>query len=215
MLSDLFYRFRSIARRTTVEQEMDAELRFHFEQHVDKSIARGLSPDEAVRLARIEFGGFDQVKEECREARGVRVMENFVQDFRYALRTLKKTPGFAMVALLTLALGIGANTAIFSVVYGVLLAPLPYRDASRLMALNEQTPRVGSVSVSYPNFQDWRAQSKSFSQMAFVEQDGWNLVGGTQPELAVGEDVSPNYLSVLGVRPILGRDFAASEEKTG
>ena len=112
---------------------------------------------------RVEFGGIDQVKEECRDARGVRFVETLFQDLRYALRTLRKSPGFTAVALFTLALGIGANTAIFSVVYGVLLRPLPFRDPSRLIVLNETTPKVGYVSVSYPNFLDWRAQSRAFS----------------------------------------------------
>ncbi len=138
-----------------------------------------------------------------------------MQDLRYALRTLRKSPGFTAVALLTLALGIGANTAIFSVVYGVLLRPLPYKDASRLIVLNETTPRVGTVSVSYPNFLDWRAQSRSFSEMAAVCDVGFNLAGISQPENIHGEAVSPNFLSLLGVRPLLGRDFNASEEKAG
>jgi putative ABC transport system permease protein len=215
MLNDLLHRLRSLVHRKTVEGELDDELRFHFEKHVEKSVVAGLSREEAVRRTRMELGGFDQLKEECRDARGVQLMENFIQDVRYALRTLVKSPGFTAVALLTLALGIGANTAIFSVVYGVMLAPLPYRDSARLMVLNETTPKVGSVSVSYPNFLDWRAQSHSFSQMAVVAQTAWNMSGGSQPETVNGEAVSPNYLSMLGVQPMLGRDFDASEEKAG
>jgi len=214
-LNDLLQRMRSLVRRETVEGELDDELRFHVEEHVEKSVAAGLSREEAMRRARLEFGGFDQVKEECRDARGVQLMETFIQDVRYALRTLAKSPGFTAVALLTLALGIGANTAIFSVVYGVMLAPLPYQDSGRLMVLNETTPKVGSVSISYPNFLDWRAQSHSFSEMAVVAQTSWNMAGGSQPENVNGEAVSPNYLSMLGVRPMLGRDFDVSEEKAG
>ena len=215
VLNDLLQRMRSLVRRETVEGELDDELRFHVEEHVEKSVAAGLSREEAMRRARLEFGGFDQVKEECRDARGVQLMETFIQDVRYALRTLAKSPGFTAVALLTLALGIGANTAIFSVVYGVMLAPLPYQDSGRLMVLNETTPKVGSVSISYPNFLDWRAQSHSFSEMAVVAQTSWNMAGGSQPENVNGEAVSPNYLSTLGVRPMLGRDFDVSEEKAG
>ncbi len=215
MLNDLLHRLRSLTRRSKVEGELDDELRFHFEQHVHRSVSAGVARQEAVRLARLEFGGIDQVKEECRDARGVRLMENFIQDIRYALRTLAKSPGFAIVALLTLALGIGANTAIFSVVYGVMLAPLPYQDSSRLMVLNETTPMVGSVALSYPNFLDWRAQSHSYSQLAAVTQTEWNMSGGSQPETVQGEAVSPNYLAMLGVRPMIGRDFQAAEEKAG
>src|SRR5580658_3006319 len=180
MLSDLSFRVRSLFRRKAVETELDDELRFHFEQQVEKYVNSGLTPDEALRRARIDFGGLSQVKEECREARGVQMMETLFQDVRYGLRLLRKSPGFTAVALLTLALGIGANTAIFSVVYGVLLRPLPYQDPSRLIVLNETTPRVGTVSVSYPNFLDWRAQSHQFSEMAAVYGLGFNLAGIAQ-----------------------------------
>jgi putative ABC transport system permease protein len=142
-------------------------------------------------------------------------MEALWQDLRYGVRMLAKAPGFTVTAILTLALGIGANTAIFSFVYGVLLQPLPYRNPSRLIVLNETNPKVGSVSVSYPNFLDWRAQSHAFSQMAAVHDVGFNLAGVTQPENISGEAVSPTFLSMLGVRPYLGRDFDLSEEKAG
>ena len=120
-----------------------------------------------------------------------------------------------MVALLTLALGIGANTAIFSVVYSILLRPLPYQDSSRLIVLNETTPKVGMVSVSYPDFLDWRAQSHAFSQMAVVGGVTFNLAGVNQPENISGEAVSSNFFSILGMHPLLGRDFDPSEEKMG
>jgi putative ABC transport system permease protein len=219
MLSDLFFRVRSLFRRKAVETELDDELRFHFEQQVEKYVNSGLTPDEALRRARIDFGGLSQVKEECREARGVQMMETLFQDVRYGLRMLRKSPGFTAVALLTLALGIGANTAIFSVVYGVLLRPLPYQDPSRLIVLNETTPRVGTVSVSYPNFLDWRAQSRTFSKMATVESVAFNLAGPgsglDQPENISGEAVSSDFLSILGVRPMLGRNFDASQDRAG
>ena len=142
-------------------------------------------------------------------------METLWQDLRHGLRLLRKSPGFAIIAVLTVALGIGANTAVFSVVYGVLLEPLPYHDSARLILLNETTPRVGMVSVSDPNFLDWRSQSTTFSQMAAVHEVAFNLSGISQPESIGGEAVSPNFLSLLGVRPFLGRDFDVSEEKSG
>ncbi|HEV8042331.1 MAG TPA: ABC transporter permease [Bryobacteraceae bacterium] len=215
MLNDLLFRLRALFRRKTVEAELDDELRLHFDFSVQKYERSGLSREEALRRARLEFGGMGQVKEECREARGVHFMEELFQDVRYGLRMLRKSPGFTAVALLTLALGIGANTAIFSVVYGVLLRPLPYKDSDRLIVLNETTPKVGQVSVSYPNFLDWRSGNRSFSQMAAVAGVSFNLAGVDQPENINGEAVSPYFLSMLGVRPILGRDFAASEEKAG
>jgi putative ABC transport system permease protein len=219
MLSDLFFRFRSLFRREKVEAELDDELRFHFEHQLAKSVKSGLTPEEALRRARMEFGGLGQVKEECREARGVQMIENIFQDIRYGLRFLRKSPGFTAVTLLTLALGIGANTAIFSVVYGVLLRPLPYQEPSRLIVLNETTPRVGTVSVSYPNFQDWRVQSHAFSKMAAVSGVSFNLAGAgsglDQPENISGEAVSSDFLSMLGVRPVLGRNFDASQDQAG
>jgi hypothetical protein len=163
----------------------------------------------------MDFGGLEQVKEECRDARGVSLLETLAQDLRYGWRTLLKSPGFAAAALFTLALGIGANTAIFSVVYGVLLQPLPFRDAARLVLLHETTPKVGDVSVSYPNFQDWRAQSHTFSEMAAVSNVGFNMTGASQPENIGGLAVSPNFLSMAGVRPVIGRGFTPDEEKAG
>ena len=142
-------------------------------------------------------------------------MSTLLQDLRYGLRMLAKNPGFTVVAVLTLALGIGATTAIFSVVYEVLLRPLPYRDPASLVVMNETTPKVGKVSVSYPNFLDWRQQSQKFSQMAAVYDVGFNLSAVSQPEAISGDAVSPNFLSMEGVRPLLGRDFDASEEKPG
>jgi predicted permease len=219
MLNDLFFRVRSLFRRKAVETELDDELRFHFEQQLQKYANSGLPPGEALRRVRMEFGGLNQVKEECREARGVHLLETLFQDVRYGLRMLRKSPGFTVVALLTLALGIGANTAIFSVVYGVLLRPLPYQDPSRLIVLNETTPRVGTVSVSYPNFLDWRAQSHMFSKMAAVSSVAFNLAGPgsglDQPENISGEAVSSDFLSMLGVRPMLGRNFDASQDRAG
>ena len=215
MLDDLFFRVRSLFRRETVESEMEDELRFHSERQIEKYLKAGMSRGEALRRVRVEFGGLEQVKEDCRDARGVSQAETLVQDLRYGWRTLLKSPGFAAAALFTLALGIGANTAIFSVVYAILLRPLPFRDASRLILLNETTPRVGNVGVSYPNFQDWRGQSRTFSEMAAVSGVHFNMTGGSQPENIGGLAVSPNFLSMVGVRPVMGRGFTAGEEKAG
>ena len=215
MLADLFVRLRSVFRRKRVESEMDEELRFHSERQLEKYLKAGMSYNQARRRVRMEFGGVEQVKEECRDARGVSLIETLAQDLRYGWRTLRKSPSFTAAALFTLALGIGANTAIFSVVYGILLRPLPFRDASRLILLNETTPRVGNVSVSYPNFQDWRAQSRAFSEMAAVSVVHFNMTGISQPEHIDGLAVSPNFLSMTGITPVIGRSFTAEEEKAG
>src|SRR5579864_1640552 len=215
MFDDLRFRLRALFRGRQANRELDDELRFHVDQEVEKFVASGLGRDEALRRARMTFGGLDQVKEECQEARGVHFVETLVQDVRYGLRTLRRSPGFAFAALVTLACGIGANTAIFSLVYGVLLRPLPYTDPAHLVVLNETTPRVGLVSVSYPNFLDWRAQSHSLAAMSAVTQVAFNLAGVSQPESISGDAVSPGFLSMMGVRPIVGRDFTADEEKAG
>jgi len=215
MLSDLFFRLRALFRRGTMESELEDELRFHSERQLEKYLKAGLSRGEALRRFRMEFGGIEQVREDCRDARSVSLVETMAQDLRYGWRTLLKSPGFAAAALFTLALGIGANTAIFSVVYGILLRPLPFRDASHLVLLNETTPRVGDVSVSYPNFQDWRSQSHSFAEMAAVNPVKFNMAGSNQPENIGGLAVSPNFLPMMGMRPVMGRGFTPDEEKAG
>ena len=142
-------------------------------------------------------------------------MNSILQDLKYSIRTLAKSPGFTAVAILTLALGIGANTAIFSVVNAVLLRPLPFKNPAQLVLMRETYKQVGNVSVSYPDFLDWRQQSHSFAAMAVINNVGFNLSGVTQPENIGGYAVSPNFLALLGVRPVLGRDFLPSEEKPG
>jgi putative ABC transport system permease protein len=215
MLNDFFFRIRHLLRRSVAEGELEQELRFHRERQLEKYRQSGLGEAEALRRSRMTFGGVDQVKEECRDAWGTHLLETLLQDLRYGSRVLRKAPGFTIIALLTLALGIGANTAIFSILYSILLRPLPYKDASRLIVLHETTPRVGLVSVSYPDFLDWRAQNTAFSEMAAVNSVAFNLSGINQPENVSGQAVSPNFLSILGLRPLLGRDFDASEAKAG
>lgn len=211
---DIVLRLRALLFRQQMDDELQEELQFHMDMQTRKN--RGeFNAAEAKRQARLQFGSVVRATEECREQRGISFIEILINDLRFSLRILRKSPGFAIVAVLTLALGIGANTAIFSVVYGVLLDPLPYQDPARLILLNETTPRVGMVSVSDPNFLDWRSQSHTFSQMAAVHEVDFNLSGISQPESIGGEAVSPNFLSLLGVRPFLGRDFDASEEKSG
>ncbi len=142
-------------------------------------------------------------------------MRNFIQDVRYGIRMLLKSPGFTIVTILALALGIGANTAIFSVVNAVLLRPLPYSTAERLVILSEYTEQVQNMSVSYPNFTDWREQNQVFEQMAAFRGQGFTLTGAGEPERLTGNEVSANFFSVLGTTPHMGRSFAPDEDKPG
>jgi putative ABC transport system permease protein len=198
-----------------VDVDLDQEVHSHLEMLTEENIRAGMPPKEAERAARIELGGMEQVKEQVREEQIGNWLHSVISDCRYGVRQLRKNPGFTAVAVLTLALGIGANTAIFSVVNAVLVRPLPYKDASQLVILQETDPRVGDVSVTYPDFLDWRHQSHTLAQMAAFHNKGFNLSGVEQPERIVGYGVSPNFLSMLGVRPVLGRDLLLAEEKQG
>ena len=201
--------------RSRMESEMDTELRFHMEAYAADLVRSGVAPAEAMRRARVEFGGIDRAKEECREARGVHFLETLAQDVRYGVRTLRKSPGFTVLAVLTLALGIGSATAIFSVVYGVLLRPLPYADSNRIMAVFEVNPKGGHSRLADPNFDDFRDQNRSFQSIAKYGDDVASVSGGSQPTRTTVATVSPEFLKVLGVEPILGRDFGASDAKKG
>ena len=220
MITDLLFRLRSLFRRATVESEMETELRFHMEREIENYLRAGLPREEATRRARLEFGGFEQIKEEYREARGVSFVETLTRDIRYGFRTLSKNPGFSIVAILTLALGIGANTAIFSVVYAALIRPLPYSQPDGLITLTELRLQEGQSAQSsariwdssYPDYLDWTRQSKSFQSLAGFSGDGFTLYGAGEPELVFGAQTTINFFSTLGVKPFLGRDFAAGED---
>lgn len=214
-LHRFFARIRNFATRGLGDERLREELAHHVALQTDENVRLGMSPEEARRQALLKLGSREAVREQYYEERSLPVLEYLQQDVRFALRQLRKAPGFTAVAVLTLALGIGANTAVFSVVYSVLLQPLPYRDASRLVVMNETVPNVGVVSVSYPNFLDWRAQSRAFAGMAALEDVGFNLSGLTEPESIRGLAVSPNLLATMGLRPVIGRDFVASEEEPG
>ncbi|HKS80298.1 MAG TPA: ABC transporter permease [Candidatus Acidoferrales bacterium] len=202
-------------KRRRKTSDFSAEIEAHIQLEIERLREQGMSEADARAAAQRAFGSKRRAREEFYESGRAVWLEHFWQDIRFGIRMLGKAPGFTAVALMTLALGIGANTAIFSVVYAVLLRPLPFRDASRLVLMNETTPRVGLVSVSYMNFLDWRAQSRAFSEMATVAGTGFNMSGMGQPQTIRGEAVSVNFLSMVGMRPYLGRDFSGPEEKAG
>ena len=217
MLSDIFFRLRSLFRRNTVEAELDDELRFHFEQQVEKSIRSGMTRGEARRQARLSVGGIDQVKEECREARGVQHLENLLHDLRYGWRMLVKKPVFTIVAVLTLALGVGANTAIFSIVDAVLLRSLPYRDPDRLVRIFFNEPGVGlrDVRFSKPELDDLQTRAGVFEDVTPIFEGSENLTGAGQPERLEGVNGSFSYFSMLGVTPQIGRLFGPQDFAPG
>jgi putative ABC transport system permease protein len=203
-----------LLRRSRVESEMEEEFRSHIDDRANDLERSGYPRLEAQRRARIEFGGYERYKEECREVLGAQLVGSFVQDLRIGLRMLRKSPGFAAVAILTLALGIGANTAIFSFVYAALLRPLPYAQADRLMTLSEVRPQLEAPywDASYPDYLDWQRQSKSFQLLAGFSGQSFVFRREGEPEMIAGAQATTNFFSTLGVRPVLGRDFAAGED---
>src|SRR5215510_11674876 len=210
-------RLRSLFRRTQVEQELDEELRYHIERQIEENIAKGTTKEDARYAALRAMGGVERQKEECRDMRRVRWIEDLMQDVRYSLRTLRKSPGFTAVVALTLALGIGANTAIFSVVNAVLLRLYPYKDQDRLVWLWEtRLPEVtGGHNPSPANFLDWQKQNKVFEQLEAINVKDFNLIGGANPERMRGMVITHGFLSLLGIRPQIGRDFFPDEDQPG
>ena len=207
-------RLRSLVRKSQVEQELSDELRFHLEKLIEEKIANRITLEEARYAALRELGGVEQIKEECRDMRRVNYLEDLAQDLRYGLRTLAKNPGFTAVAVLTLALGIGANTAIFSILNAVVLRPLPYKDPGRLAVLwtDNMRQNLHEERTSYPNFEDWTKQNQVFEDMAFCSSFTVNLTGGDQPERIVAARVTSNLFSMVGVSPILGHTFTPQDE---
>ena len=208
--------WRNLFHKANVEHELAEEIRAHLDLLTEEKINEGLSPAAARRAALVELGGVEQVKEGVREVRHGRLLEDLAQDARYALRSLRKHPGFTTVAILTLALGIGANTAIFSVINAVLLRPLPYENANRLVVVVETVAEKPIGGASFPNFADWRNQNTVFANLAAVRQrESFNLTGTGESERLQGRLVSANFLSTLGVKPIRGRDLVAEDDRPG
>ncbi len=213
MLRKLFHRLRAQLRRGKVEREMDAEMRFHLEMEAAENLRRGMGEDEARRAALRSFGGVEQTKEAYRDIVRFRCLEDLWQDLRYGARMLLKNPGFTLVAVLTLALGIGANTAIFSVVNAVLLRPLPYANPDRLVAASPYRNATDGYTVLSPDFLNWRAQSQSFERIAAYTSGTADLTGSGEPERLTAGLVSAELFSTLGVTPALGRGFTAAEDQ--
>jgi len=212
-LGTLPLRLRSLFKRNDVEQDLSEELEFHLEQKTQEHVAAGLTLEEARRKARREFGGLEQSKEHCRDTRRVRIIETTFQDMRFGFRMLGKNLGFTVIAVLTLGLGIGANTAIFSMVNSFLLRPLPVREPEQITVLAMQIKKGElQTSFSYPEFEDLQKQSSSvFSDVIAMELNVGGLTLNGKAEPIVVYDVSGNFFAALGVKPFLGRFILPSE----
>lgn len=198
-----------------VDEDLEHEVHSHLEMLAEENVRSGLSTDEAARLACIELGGIEQVKEQVRDQRLANWLHSVGGDCRYAVRQLRKSPGFTLIAILTLMLGIGANSALFSVVNGVLLNPLPYPQPDRLVAVYAHTGDFQHSSIAYPNFLDWCRDNRSFEALAAFRGDSFNLTGIGDPEHLETNMVSASFFSVLGVKPILGRIFNEQDDRLG
>jgi predicted permease len=213
-------RLGGLARRGEREREFAAEVEAHLQMQIEDNLRDGMTDHEARRQALIRFGGVEQTKEDHRERRGLPWLDAVWQDVRFGLRMLRKNPGFALAALLTLALGIGANTAIFSVVNTTLLRPLPYADADRIVHVwHVPPPQIfhgqTKFSVSPANYLDWQNQNHVFDRMAAMHFDRLNLSDGDRPEALDAVRVGAEFFSVLGVAPRLGRGFLKEEDAPG
>jgi predicted permease len=208
--------WQRLLRRKKMEEQLDKEMRFHPEQHANDLIASGVSPAEARRRARMALGGPEQVKEECRDARGTRWLEDIWQDLRYASRTLRQHPAFAAVAILTLALGIGASTVMFTVVNGVLLRPLPYPEPDKLVTVHGHTSSklYGDQHVAYLDFLDFKRESRSLT-LAGSMFNGGTVSGLGNPEYVDIREISPNLFPVLRVNLAQGRTFLPVDDQPG
>jgi predicted permease len=213
----LIYQTRAWLSPRQLDQDFDQELAAHLALLTEESVRRGLSPEQAQRAARIRLGGPTQLKETNRELHGLPAIETFLQDTRYAFRMLRKNPGFTAVAVLTLALGIGANTAIFSVVYAVLLKPLPYTNPEQLFTAFQANTQEGvaETGCSYLNFEEWRAQNHVFSEMAGTVAHQLTLTGRGEPAVVNTSVVTPELFALLDVKPLAGRMFFPQDGKQG
>src|SRR5262245_37899164 len=201
-----------------LDRGLNAEVRFHIEMETEKNIRLGMSPDEARRMALRHFGPMEKYKEETRDARGISWFETLIADLRYGARALVKHKGYALLAVLTLGLGIGANTAIFSVINGVRIKPLPYEHGDRLVVLQQSAPLSGraNTGVAIAEYFDYRARAKDvFDGLVEYHQMSFDLINRGEPDRVNTGVVSANFFDLLGIKPIIGRTFVAEDDTRG
>jgi len=212
-LNILIARLRALLRRDKVLNEIDEEMKAHIELEADANRERGMTPEEARRSAMESFGNVGSIRDLAYDVKGGGFLETLLQDVRYCGRMLLKHPSFTLIIVLTLALGIGANTATFSIVNAVLLRPFPYQSPEQLVMIGEG---AAGGAVSYPNFADWKDDRNIFSSTSAVRgNENFNLTGAGEPERLQGRLVSAGFLSTLGVSPALGRDFLVEDDRPG
>lgn len=206
-------RISNLFRRSRVDQEINDELQAHLDMRTAENVARGMSPETARRDALLKFGNPVVTKEKVTSMDAALGIENTFRDVRFALRQLRKSPGFAVTAVLTLALGMGATTAIFSLIHGALRLHFPH--ANRLISVKNTYPSASYIAASYPDFEDWKHRNKSFTQMVAISQGRETYAGGPEPVSLRVSSISEGFFSVFGLKPVAGRTFLASEERKG
>ncbi len=215
MLTNIWKRLIFYLRQDQIDRELEEEMRFHLELKAEENLAGGMETEEARHAARRQFGNLTLLKEVSREMWGFKSIETLLQDLRYGLRMLIRSPGFTVVAVLSLALGIGANTAIFSLVEAVLLRPLPFPEPDRLVMVWEASS--GNISLrgnpAPGNYSDWRTQNRVFEDVAAFSNTSFNLTGDGEPEKINGQAVTANFFSLLGSKAVLGRTFLEADDR--
>ena len=206
-------RLRALFRKRHLDSDMAEEMKAHLEHRVQQNIRAGFTPEEARFAALQKFGPVLQIQEQCRDERGWLLTERIGRDLGYAIRSLRKSPGFTIIAVVTLGLGIGANTAIFSLVKSVLLRPLPYPQPEQLVAVWEKQRSVDVASFSWPDFQDYRRQNRSFAALAGYRVVTYAMTGDGDPEQFTAAQVSADLFPVIGLAPQLGRFFTPEEDR--
>ncbi|MFZ0795881.1 MAG: ABC transporter permease, partial [Candidatus Korobacteraceae bacterium] len=208
-------RLRALFRRRQLDQDLDEELQSHLEEKTQEFMEKGLSAEEAHYAALRDFGSLDLSKQNCRDARKVLWIQNLIEDLHFGLRTLGKAPGFTAVAVLTLALGIAANTVVFSVFHAVLLRPLPYAHPDRLVFLSESTADLPKMFISLANFADWQSMNTVFENMGAFRRGGATMTGRGEPRHVLVGEVTAGLFPTLGIDPVLGKNLSTEQDKPG
>ena len=205
---------RTLTGRRAIAEDLTEEIESNLALETEDNIAKGMRPDEAHNAARRHFGNETLTRERAQDAWSFASLETFLQDIRYGLRAIRKSPAYSLIVILTLALGIGANTAIFSVVNSVLLKPLPYPNAERLVWLGESHAKAEGISITWGNFRAWQKYNRSFEDMAAFQMDHFTLTGRQEPLFTRAGEVTSGFFGLVGTKPLLGRIFTDEEDDT-